>query len=72
MAKVTPVRSYHATSLMSCDKRSAGGGHREDYQGGELEEDEEETEREKRGWEVKEKNCSMNRHAHLKSTMKKR
>lgn len=49
MSEVTPFRSYHASSLTSCDRMSAGGGHREDYRGGELEEDEEETETERAG-----------------------
>lgn len=43
--EVTPFSSYHAASLMSCDRKSAGGGHREGYRGGELEEEEEETRR---------------------------
>lgn len=56
MLGVTPLRSYHGTSLMSCDRMSAGGGHREDCRAGELEEREEGTGRqgEKEG-EVKER-----------------
>lgn len=55
MSEVTPFSSYHAASLTSCDRKSAGGGHREDYRGGELEEKEEETWTETEGWEVKER-----------------
>lgn len=43
MSGATPLRSYHGTSLMSCDRMSAGGGHREDYREEELEEHEEGT-----------------------------
>lgn len=43
MSGVTPLRPYHVTSLMSCDRMSAGGGHREDYQEGELEKGEQRT-----------------------------
>lgn len=51
MFEVTPFNSYHAASLMSCDRKSAGGGHREDYRGEELEVEEEDkwTEKERAG-----------------------
>lgn len=42
MSDVTPLSSYHATTLMPCDRKSAEGGHREDCRGGELEKEEEE------------------------------
>lgn len=73
MSEVTPFSSYHAASLTSSDRKSAGGGHREDYRGGELEEEEEEEnmDRDREGWEVKEReNCRMIEHAHSASSRK--
>lgn len=49
MSEVTPFSSYHASSLTSCDRMSAGEGHREDYRAGELEEDGEERETKRAG-----------------------
>lgn len=54
MSEVTPFSPYHASSLTSCDRMSAGVGHRGDYREGELEEDEG-GKRDREGWEVKER-----------------
>lgn len=49
MFLVTPFISYHEAILASCDRKSAGGGHREGYRGRALEEEETRREAERAG-----------------------
>lgn len=64
MSGVTPFSSYHATTPTPCDRKSAGGGHREGYRGAELEREEEEA------WTERKREESMRSDLHSRKTLK--